>query len=77
MRTLAIAALAASRAVTAVFPQRLVALEDGAVGECDPLGLAIVLAIDESIDASDRAIGLASLAPFDLDGSALKSWQRS
>ncbi len=77
MLTLGVAALAAGRAVTAVFPQRLVALEGGAVGECDLLELPIVLAIDQSIDPSDGAIGLGSLAPVDLDGAALAPWQRS
>lgn len=76
MLTSPLAALATSRAVTAVFPQRLVALEDGTVGECDPLDVAIVLAIDESIDPRNGAIGLGPLPPFDLDGTALTPWQR-
>jgi hypothetical protein len=54
-----------------MLPQRLIVFEDGAVSEYDLLDVAIVLAIDQSIDASDGAIVLGSLAPFDLDGSAL------
>ena len=77
MLTLAVTAVAAGRAMTAMFLQRLVALEDGAVGEYDPLDVAIVLAIDESIDPSEGAIVLGSLAPFDLDGAALTSWKGS
>jgi len=60
-----------------MFPQRLIAFEDGAVGQYDLLDVAIVLAIDQPIDASDGAVVLGSLAPFDLDGSALTPWQRS
>lgn len=42
MPAIATVGLAASRAVTAVFPQRFVALEDAAVGVRDLLGVTVV-----------------------------------
>lgn len=59
----------------AVPPQRLVTLQDGAVGKCDPLDIAIMLTVDEPIDPRPRPVGLGSLTPLHLDRPSFPPWQ--
>jgi len=63
--------------VSTVLTQRLVTLNERAIGQRYSLQVTIILLVDEPIHLGNRPIGLAALAPLNLNGPALTSRQSS